>query len=140
MHIKPASRDTNLLFRVAQTPRTDHIDLLPPCIDIRRYLCIVRSASVRPIGYANICGGGCRRLPCTKKYVPGPQITPRLEADAKSKLVTRDVQERGREIEGCIKQWMSFVKPNFERYVEPQRKVAGKTCPSNIAKAKLKGA
>jgi len=37
----------------------------------------------------------------------------------------RDVSERGRDIEGCIKQWMSFVKPNFERYVEPQRKVAG---------------
>ena len=39
--------------------------------------------------------------------------------------VTRDVRERGRDIEGCIKQWMGFVKPNFERYVEPQRKVAG---------------
>ncbi len=24
----------------------------------------------------------------------------------------------------CIKQWMKWVKPNFERYVEPQRKVA----------------
>lgn len=47
------------------------------------------------------------------------------QADAKSKQVTRDVRERGRDIEGCIKQWMSFVKPNFERYVEPQRKVTG---------------
>ena len=44
----------------------------------------------------------------------------------KTKQVTRDVRERGRDIEGCIKQWMSFVKPNFEKYVEPQRKVAGK--------------
>ena len=35
------------------------------------------------------------------------------------------MKERGRDIEGCIKQWMSFVKPNFERYVEPQRKIAG---------------
>ena len=42
------------------------------------------------------------------------------------KKVTRDVRERGRDVEGCIKQWMSFVKPNFERYVEPQRKVAGR--------------
>ena len=49
-----------------------------------------------------------------------------FQADTKTKLVTRDVRERGREIEGCIKQWMSFVKPNFERFVEPQRKVAGK--------------
>jgi uridine kinase len=40
--------------------------------------------------------------------------------------VLRDVSERGRDIEGCIKQWFGFVKPNFERYVEPQRKVAGK--------------
>lgn len=39
--------------------------------------------------------------------------------------VVRDVKERGRDIEGCVKQWMSFVKPNFERFVEPQRKKAG---------------
>lgn len=49
-----------------------------------------------------------------------------FQADAKIKQVTRDVRERGRDIEGCIKQWMSFVKPNFEKFVEPQRKVAGK--------------
>ena len=51
-----------------------------------------------------------------------------FQADAEIKQVTRDVRERGRDIEGCIKQWMSFVKPNFERFVEPQRKVAGKHC------------
>lgn len=39
--------------------------------------------------------------------------------------VLRDVEERGRDIEGCIKQWFAYVKPNFETYVEPQRKVAG---------------
>lgn len=50
-----------------------------------------------------------------------------FQADAKTKQVTRDVRERGRNIEGCIKQWMSFVKPNFEKFVEPQRKVAGKS-------------
>jgi uridine kinase len=44
--------------------------------------------------------------------------------------VLRDVEERGRDIEGCIKQWFNFVKPNFERYVEPQRKVAGQ-CKSD---------
>lgn len=49
-----------------------------------------------------------------------------FQANAKTKQVTRDVRERGRDIEGCIKQWMSFVKPNFEKFVEPQRKVAGK--------------
>lgn len=46
-------------------------------------------------------------------------------ADAIRKQVLRDVRERGRDIEGCIKQWFSFVKPNFHRYVEPQRDIAG---------------
>jgi uridine kinase len=46
-------------------------------------------------------------------------------ADALTQVL-RDVEERGRDIEGCIKQWFAFVKPNFEKYVEPQRKVAGK--------------
>lgn len=49
------------------------------------------------------------------------------EADADlclARRITRDVKERGRDIEGCIKQWFSYVKPNFERYVQPQRKRA----------------
>jgi len=45
--------------------------------------------------------------------------------------VLRDVRERGRDIEGCIKQWFSFVKPNFHKYVEPQRNVAG-TCKVDL--------
>ena len=40
-------------------------------------------------------------------------------------LVMRDVRLRGRDIEGIIKQWFAFVKPNFERNVNPQRQVAG---------------
>ena len=55
-----------------------------------------------------------------------------FQADAKIKQVIRDVRERGRDIEGCIKQWMSFVKPNFEKFVEPQRKVAGKNSWSEV--------
>lgn len=50
------------------------------------------------------------------------------EADADvclSRRLVRDVRERGRDIEGCIKQWFAFVKPNFHKYVEPQRNVAG---------------
>lgn len=50
------------------------------------------------------------------------------EADADlclARRITRDVRDRGRDIEGCIKQWMTFVKPNFERYVKPQRDIAG---------------
>ncbi|KKA28312.1 hypothetical protein TD95_003001 [Thielaviopsis punctulata] len=49
-----------------------------------------------------------------------------------SRRLLRDVQERGRDIEGCIKQWFSFVKPNFEKYVDPQRKVADIIVPRGI--------
>ncbi|TAQ85018.1 hypothetical protein B7494_g6654 [Chlorociboria aeruginascens] len=49
-----------------------------------------------------------------------------------SRRILRDVAERGRDIEGCIKQWFSYVKPNFERYVEPQRKVADLIVPRGI--------
>ncbi|WZH43287.1 uridine kinase family-domain-containing protein [Fusarium acuminatum] len=44
----------------------------------------------------------------------------------------RDVRERGRDIEGIIKQWFGFVKPNFEKFVEPQRKVADLIVPRGI--------
>lgn len=57
------------------------------------------------------------------------------EADADtclSRRILRDVAERGRDIEGCIKQWFAFVKPNFEKYVEPQRKVADIIVPRGV--------
>jgi uridine kinase len=46
-----------------------------------------------------------------------------------SRRLLRDVRERGRDIEGCIKQWFSFVKPNYHKFVEPQRNVGGKSYP-----------
>ena len=63
-----------------------------------------------------------------------------IGADAETQQVKRDVRERGRDIEGCIKQWFSFVKPNFHRHVEPQRvgagefHVGGRVCPNLIFK------
>jgi len=57
------------------------------------------------------------------------------EADGDTCLarrLLRDVEERGRDIEGCIKQWFTFVKPNFEQYVEPQRKVADIIVPRGV--------
>jgi len=33
--------------------------------------------------------------------------------------VMRDVQDRGRDISGIIKQWFAFVKPNFEKVTRP---------------------
>ncbi|KAH7322948.1 uridine kinase [Stachybotrys elegans] len=49
-----------------------------------------------------------------------------------SRRIIRDVRDRGRDVEGCIKQWFMFVKPNFEKYVEPQRKVADLIVPRGI--------
>jgi uridine kinase len=43
-----------------------------------------------------------------------------------TKLVLRDVKERGRDIDGIIKQWFTFVKPSYKKYIEPQRSVSGK--------------
>lgn len=40
-------------------------------------------------------------------------------------LVLRDVRERGRDIEGIIKQWFNYVKPSYTKYVEPQRSISG---------------
>ncbi|KAL7778612.1 hypothetical protein CFE70_008113 [Pyrenophora teres f. teres 0-1] len=57
------------------------------------------------------------------------------EADADlclSRRLVRDVQERGRDIEGCIKQWFGFVKPNFYKYVAPQREIADLIIPRGI--------
>jgi uridine kinase len=48
------------------------------------------------------------------------------------KPVLRDVKSRGRDIEGCIKQWFAFVKPNFLRYVEPQRNIADIIIPRGV--------
>lgn len=39
--------------------------------------------------------------------------------------VVRDVKERGRDIDGIIKQWFTYVKPSYKKYVEPQRAISG---------------
>ncbi|KAF2031478.1 uridine-cytidine kinase 2 [Setomelanomma holmii] len=57
------------------------------------------------------------------------------EADADlclSRRLVRDVKERGRDIEGCIKQWFGYVKPNFYKYVAPQREIADIIIPRGI--------
>ncbi|KAK4202808.1 putative uridine/cytidine kinase [Triangularia verruculosa] len=57
------------------------------------------------------------------------------EADADtclSRRILRDQRERGRDVEGIIKQWFAFVKPNFEMYVDPQRKVADIIVPRGV--------
>uniref|UniRef100_A0A8C7MXN7 uridine/cytidine kinase n=1 Tax=Oncorhynchus kisutch TaxID=8019 RepID=A0A8C7MXN7_ONCKI len=41
----------------------------------------------------------------------------------------RDITERGRDIEGVIKQYNKFVKPAFERYIEPYIQLADIVVP-----------
>ncbi|EHY59346.1 Uridine kinase [Exophiala dermatitidis] len=58
-----------------------------------------------------------------------------VEADADlclSRRIVRDVRERGRTIEGTIKQWFAFVKPVFQRYVEPQKQAADLIVPRGM--------
>ncbi|KAL1838320.1 hypothetical protein VTJ49DRAFT_2810 [Mycothermus thermophilus] len=57
------------------------------------------------------------------------------EADADvclSRRILRDQRDRGRDLEGIIKQWFKFVKPNFEKYVNPQRNVADIIVPRGV--------
>ena len=49
-----------------------------------------------------------------------------------ARRLRRDVRERNRDIEGCIKQWFSFVKPNFHKYVEPQKDVSDLIVPRGV--------
>lgn len=45
-----------------------------------------------------------------------------VDTDSDIRLVRRlrrDITERGRDIEGVIKQYNKFVKPAFEQYIEP---------------------
>ncbi|KAI9045042.1 uridine kinase family protein [Aspergillus affinis] len=46
--------------------------------------------------------------------------------------IMRDVRERGRDIDGIIKQWFQYVKPSYKYYVEPQRSVSDIIIPRGI--------
>ncbi|QSZ34225.1 hypothetical protein DSL72_005815 [Monilinia vaccinii-corymbosi] len=62
-----------------------------------------------------------------------PQVFCRADGDTcLSRRILRDVAERGRDIEGVIKQWFGFVKPNFQRYVEPQEEIADIIVPRGV--------
>lgn len=51
----------------------------------------------------------------------------RMQCTINGELVMRDVRERGRDIDGVIKQWFGFVKPSYKKYVEPQRAISGES-------------
>jgi hypothetical protein len=52
-------------------------------------------------------------------------VSPTDKTDIEINLVLRDVRDRGRDIEGIIKQWFAFVKPSYTKYVDAQRQVSG---------------
>jgi len=49
-----------------------------------------------------------------------------------ARRLARDVKHRGRDMEGAMKQWTGFVKPNFEKFVEPQKKNADVLIPRGL--------
>uniref|UniRef100_A0A671LDS6 Uridine-cytidine kinase n=1 Tax=Sinocyclocheilus anshuiensis TaxID=1608454 RepID=A0A671LDS6_9TELE len=55
-----------------------------------------------------------------------------VDTDSDIRLVwrlRRDITERGRDIEGVIKQYNKFVKPAFEEYIEPTMRLADIVVP-----------
>ncbi|EER24178.1 uridine kinase family protein [Coccidioides posadasii C735 delta SOWgp] len=46
--------------------------------------------------------------------------------------IARDVRERGRTLESVLKQWFKFVKPSYNRFVEPQRQISDIIVPRGI--------
>ena len=61
---------------------------------------------------------------------PGYEIF--VDTDSDIRLVRRlrrDITERGRDIEGVIKQYNKFVKPAFEQYIEPTMRLADIVVP-----------
>ncbi|CBF79512.1 uridine kinase family protein [Aspergillus nidulans FGSC A4] len=55
-----------------------------------------------------------------------------VELSDGSQIVLRDVKERGRDIDGIIKQWFNYVKPSYKKFVEPQRSVSDIIIPRGI--------
>ncbi len=55
-----------------------------------------------------------------------------VDTDSDIRLVRRlrrDITNRGRDIEGVIKQYNKFVKPAFEQYIEPTMRLADIVVP-----------
>lgn len=49
-----------------------------------------------------------------------------------SRRLVRDVRDRGRDIEGVIKQWFDWVKPVYLKYIEPQKEIADLIVPRGM--------
>lgn len=63
-----------------------------------------------------------------------------VDTDSDVRLVRRlrrDVTERGRDIDGVIKQYNKFVKPAFEQYIEPTMRLADIVVPRGEASLRI---
>ncbi|KAK9472289.1 uridine kinase family-domain-containing protein [Dipodascopsis tothii] len=49
-----------------------------------------------------------------------------------ARRLQRDISSRGRDIEGALKQWFAYVKPNFEQYMRPTGRVADVVLPRGL--------
>jgi len=58
-----------------------------------------------------------------------------VDTDADTRLsrrILRDISERGRDLEGVLLQYQRFVKPSFDDYILPTKKICGCDYPSWI--------
>ena len=63
-----------------------------------------------------------------------------LDADVcLSRRLVRDINERGRTLEGILKQYFSFVKPSNENYVYKQAHIADIVIPHGPSNIKAIG-
>ncbi|KAL6927224.1 hypothetical protein ACO0SA_003516 [Hanseniaspora valbyensis] len=51
-----------------------------------------------------------------------------------ARRITRDILHRGRDLEGCLKQWIKFVKPAAEIFIKPTMKKADVIIPNFASK------
>lgn len=61
-----------------------------------------------------------------------------VDTDSDIRLVQRlrrDISERGRDIEGVIKQYNKFVKPAFDQYIQPTMRLADIVVPRGSGNA-----
>jgi len=56
-----------------------------------------------------------------------------------SRRLVRDINERGRDLEGILKQYFSFVKPSNESYVHKQAQIADIVIPHGPSNVKAIG-
>lgn len=66
-----------------------------------------------------------------------------VDTDSDIRLVRRlrrDISERGRDIEGVIKQYNKFVKPAFDQYIQPTMRLADIVVPRGSCPGQSSGA